>query len=206
MPSTTRRKQQRLPAPERRKRIIAAAREVFMEQGFSGARTKEIAERAGVTEAFLYRHFESKDEMYAAAVLDPFAEGFADFAADVKRLYDEYQDPVEFIDALNRRALTFYAEFGALQAVALYAELTAGREFYARTMRPTLNKLGQLIAKRVGWADQGLDQKIVRRSILGAQWAIGIDYLLRHQSAVDVDKAARNLTAMFTGGIKEKGR
>jgi len=43
----------------------------------------------------------------------------------------------------------------------------------------------------------------VRRAILGAQWAIGLDFMLRHRK-VDLNEAARKLTVLFTGGVREK--
>jgi AcrR family transcriptional regulator len=193
----------RLSAPERRKKIIAAAADVFIEQGFSGARTKEIAERAGVTEAFLYRHLASKEEMYEVSILEPLRAAFAALAYDIEVLYREHQDPIAFMDALNERNLRFYTEFAAIQAVALYSELAKGRELYKRSLRPILERIGELIADRMGWADQGLDVRVVRRSILGAQWAIGLDQMLRRKGGF-TDEAAHRLTALFTGGIREK--
>jgi TetR/AcrR family transcriptional regulator len=206
MPKTVQKtpaKKKRLSGSERRQKIIEAAREVFMEQGYSGARTKEIADRAGVTEAFLYRHFASKDDMYAAAVLDPIREGLQSLLADVQTIYKDQTDPIKFVQALNERCLTFYMEYAALQTVALYSELANGREFYAKSLRPTLDRIGKLIADRVGWGDRGLDPVIVRRAVLGSHWAIGLDYMLR-DTDVNVDTVGRRLTQMFTGGIKEK--
>jgi AcrR family transcriptional regulator len=193
----------RLSAPERRKKIIAAAAEVFIEQGFSGARTKEIAERAGVTEAFVYRHLASKEEMYEVSILEPLRAGFAALAYDIEVLYREHQDPIQFMDALNERNLRFYSEFAAIQAVALYSELAKGRELYKRSLSPILDHIGDLIADRMSWAEQGLDVRVVRRAILGAQWAIGLDQMLQRKGGI-TDEAAHRLTMLFTGGIREK--
>jgi AcrR family transcriptional regulator len=193
----------RLPSPERKKKIVSAAREVFMAQGFSGARTKEIADGAGVTEAFLYRHFESKEDMYAAAVLDPVREGLEGLMIAVEELCDEHDDPIEFVRALNDRFLHFYMEYAPLQTVALYSELSKGREFYAESLRPILDRIGELIADGVGWRDRGLDPRIIGRAVLGSQWAIGLDYALRDHK-VNVDAVSQSLTQMFTVGIKEK--
>jgi len=176
-----------------------------MEQGFSGARTKEIAERAGVTEAFLYRHFESKEDMYAVAILDPVREGIGALATDVELIYERYQDPLEFLEALNRRCISFYMEYAPLQTVALYSELANGREFFAESLRPALDRIGEMISDRVGWAARGLDSTIVRRAILGSHWAIGLDYIYR-DSEVNVESVAHRLTQLFTAGIIEKKR
>lgn len=193
----------RLSAAERRKKIIAAAAEVFIEQGYSGARTKEIAERAGVTEAFLYRHLSSKEEMYEAAILEPLRDGLAALAYDIQTYYEALTDPIAFMDAVNERCLRFYTDMAAIQAVALYSELGKGRELYQNSLKPILDRIGALIAERMGWAERGLEVDLVRRSILGAQWAIGLDFMLRHRK-VDLNETAHRLTVLFTGGVREK--
>jgi AcrR family transcriptional regulator len=54
----------RLPAPERRATLIAAASELFAERGFDHASLDELAARAGVTKVIVYRHFASKKDLY----------------------------------------------------------------------------------------------------------------------------------------------
>lgn len=58
----------RLSAEERKVLILEAALKVFAQKGFSGARTKEIAQEAGISETLLFRHFENKENLYAAAL------------------------------------------------------------------------------------------------------------------------------------------
>jgi AcrR family transcriptional regulator len=53
-------------AEETRTRILIAAREVFERNGTRGTTTREVAERAGVNEATLFRHFGSKAALLAA--------------------------------------------------------------------------------------------------------------------------------------------
>src|SRR5437868_14146281 len=64
----------RLPAEERRQSIVDAVRGVFAEKGFDGTTTRELAKAAGVSEALLYKHFPSKESLYAA-MLDGCAKG-----------------------------------------------------------------------------------------------------------------------------------
>ncbi|HSJ02373.1 MAG: TetR/AcrR family transcriptional regulator [Verrucomicrobium sp.] len=56
----------RLSSDERRQAIIRTALKVFSERGFHGATTKALAQEAGVSEALIFRHFPSKDELYSA--------------------------------------------------------------------------------------------------------------------------------------------
>ncbi len=59
----------RMSADDRRAQLIDVALDVFSRKGFVGATTKEIAAEAGVAEAISFRHFPSKEALYAA-VLD----------------------------------------------------------------------------------------------------------------------------------------
>jgi AcrR family transcriptional regulator len=57
------------PRPgSRRDQILDAAMQCFASAGFRGTTTREIASRVGLTEAALYRHFASKEALYAAIV------------------------------------------------------------------------------------------------------------------------------------------
>ena len=56
-----------------------AARELFATKGYAGTTTKEIAERAGVSERLLFSHFGSKDELFQVAVEEPFLQVVADY-------------------------------------------------------------------------------------------------------------------------------
>jgi AcrR family transcriptional regulator len=51
---------------ETRARIIAAAKAVYEQNGTRGTTTREVAERAGVNEATLFRHFGNKQALLAA--------------------------------------------------------------------------------------------------------------------------------------------
>jgi AcrR family transcriptional regulator len=54
----------RLPVAERRELIVEAAGRLFGERGYDGARLDDIAAAAGVTKPILYRHFDSKRDLY----------------------------------------------------------------------------------------------------------------------------------------------
>jgi AcrR family transcriptional regulator len=60
---------QRLPRAQRREQILAAATEAFARHGFAATSLDDIAAQAGITRVILYRHFDSKTDLYQA-VLD----------------------------------------------------------------------------------------------------------------------------------------
>lgn len=52
--------------PTTEERIFHAAREVFLEKGYDGARMQAIAERAGINQSMLHYYFRSKDRLFEA--------------------------------------------------------------------------------------------------------------------------------------------
>lgn len=60
--------QVRFSAAERREQMLEIASGLFAKQGFQGTTTRQIAERSGVTEALLFRHFDTKDDLYWAVI------------------------------------------------------------------------------------------------------------------------------------------
>ena len=58
----------RMAAEERRQQIVRVALRLFSERGFRGTTTKEIAQAAGVSEAIIFRHFATKEDLYAAII------------------------------------------------------------------------------------------------------------------------------------------
>jgi AcrR family transcriptional regulator len=58
----------RMAAEERRLCVIGAACRVFAKSSYHGATTAEIARECGVTEPVIYRHFQSKRDLYLACL------------------------------------------------------------------------------------------------------------------------------------------
>jgi AcrR family transcriptional regulator len=54
---------------DKRRRILAAAQDVFAEQGFDAARMEEVARRARVGKGTLYNYYESKEDLLIRAVI-----------------------------------------------------------------------------------------------------------------------------------------
>jgi len=57
---------ERLKREERRRLIVETALALFSQKGFRGTTTKEIAEAAGCSEATIFKHFTTKEELYSA--------------------------------------------------------------------------------------------------------------------------------------------
>jgi AcrR family transcriptional regulator len=58
----------RLSTENRRKQVMSAAMRLFSSKGFDGTTTREIAQAAGINEALIFRHFQTKEDLYWAVV------------------------------------------------------------------------------------------------------------------------------------------
>ncbi|HLR20763.1 MAG TPA: TetR/AcrR family transcriptional regulator [Tissierellaceae bacterium] len=57
-------KRRRMTKEERRKQILDSAMKVFIEKGYNGATTLDIAKEAEISEVTLFRYFSSKKELF----------------------------------------------------------------------------------------------------------------------------------------------
>jgi AcrR family transcriptional regulator len=55
--------------PRKRRAILTAATEVFLQHGYLGASMDEVAARAGVSKQTVYKQFENKEKLFAEIVL-----------------------------------------------------------------------------------------------------------------------------------------
>jgi len=89
----------RMPAPQRREVILAAAEETFGRCGYHGASLDDVAHAAGVSKALIYEHFASKRELHGSLLDAQAAEIFARVEAAVQSGEDGEQRLRNGIDA-----------------------------------------------------------------------------------------------------------
>ena len=78
------------------KQILLAAKDVFSEKGFDGASTKEIAQAAGANEVTLFRHFQTKNNLFEEVVANFFIQPTLHYLKenDKTNLYDSLEQRV----------------------------------------------------------------------------------------------------------------
>jgi AcrR family transcriptional regulator len=84
--------------------IIEAAGQLVTEDGFAALTTKRLAERMHFTEAALYRHFKSKEEILVT-MLNHLAENIDE---RLGHLADEHANPVERVRAMFDSQFTYF--------------------------------------------------------------------------------------------------
>ncbi len=72
-------------AKDTRERILAAALEKFSQKGYEGTNIRELAASLGLVKSAMYRHFESKEDIWNA-LLDEMIAYYADRFGSAERL------------------------------------------------------------------------------------------------------------------------
>jgi AcrR family transcriptional regulator len=101
--------------PRKRRAILAAATEAFLQHGYLGASMDEVAAKAGVSKQTVYKQFENKERLFAEIVLgtsDQLMDGLAQAYADT---LEGATDPREALRALARRLLDSLTAGSVLQ-------------------------------------------------------------------------------------------
>jgi len=114
----------RADAARNRERIVAAAVEVFAERGLE-ASTAEIAARAGVGEATLFRRFPTKDDLVTAIIGVQFAESAA-LAESCLEDDDPWRGVERFLYGMAERAALDHAVSGAAKEKCVASPSLAG--------------------------------------------------------------------------------
>jgi AcrR family transcriptional regulator len=140
--------------------MLSATRELFAVKGFE-ATTREIAERATVTEQLLFNHFNSKQQLFAAAVMRPF-----------EALVDQQLTDWEELAAAgtgSNRMMRAYVE-GLWRLVrenrALFRALSA--DPFGAHVTPVLDRLEQLTTKVANRQRYSIDPHIAVRIVFAA--------------------------------------
>jgi AcrR family transcriptional regulator len=93
---------------ETREKIVEAAERVMRERGLARSTTKEIAREAGYSEGTLYKHFQSKEDLFLSVL----AERLPSLVALSREVpgWAGRGTVKETLVEIARRALAFYAE------------------------------------------------------------------------------------------------
>jgi AcrR family transcriptional regulator len=198
----------RMAGGERRQQILLVAMRLFSQRGFSGTTTREIAHAAGVSEAMVFRHFATKDELYRAILdhkacaggIDPrslLAEAMARkddravFETLARALMQHHEQDTEFMRLLSHAALEEH------QLVDL---------FWERNVRQLYELLGGYIRERQrDGALRAVEPAVVVRAFLGMIIHHSLNNTLwdKRRRLLDIpnERAAREFTDILLGGV-----
>jgi AcrR family transcriptional regulator len=76
--------------------LLDAALDLFVEKGFAATRAEEVAARAGVSKGTLFLYFQSKEELFKAAVRENISGRFAEWEQEFEAFEGSTADMVRY--------------------------------------------------------------------------------------------------------------
>ena len=199
---------------KRREQILQTAVDLFSQRGFKGTTTKEIARAAGVSEAMVFRHFATKNELYGAILHNKgCADGVHRFPWEenetLQRAIEQKDDFAVFyniaLDALNKHQ----ADVGFMRLLFYSAleEHELADRFFNEFISRVYEFIGGYIEQRQkDGAIRELDPRIAVRSFLGMLIHHSLNNILWDKKRVILDisneEAAKNFTEVLLKGVR----
>jgi AcrR family transcriptional regulator len=193
----------RLTAEARRKSILKAARRAFSETGdMNGTTIKAIAERGGISEGVIYRHFESKDQLFYEAVVEPLRDAVDKLVAASEVVdRDEPLTPerqLETLQGLYRQLISTFEEVLPLLGLVLFGDPQVAQRFYRENFAVAMDRLAvawRAVEDRYGFRFESPD--ISARAVMGIALITALES--HHDQRFDRDRA---VTLISEGTIR----
>jgi TetR/AcrR family transcriptional regulator len=198
----------RMAGEERRQQILRVAMRLFSQRGFRGTTTKEIAQAAGVSEAMVFRHFATKEELYNAIIDFKACGGGFDPRQCLAGPISRRDDRAVFED-LARTLMEHHEQdqdFLRLLSHAALEEHQLTDMFWERNVLPMYDFLGNYIRERQReGALRQIEPAIIIRSFLGMVIHHSINNTLwdkkRRLLNISNERAAKEFTDILLGGV-----
>jgi AcrR family transcriptional regulator len=183
----------RLTAEARRRSILEAARRAFSHSGdVNGTTIKVIADYGGISEGVIYRHFESKDQLFYEAVVEPLREAVDALVAASEIVdRDEPLGPerqMQELIGLYRQLTSTFEEVLPLLGLVLFGNPKVAQRFYEEHFAVAMDRLADSwreVADRYGLEFDSLD--ISARAVMGTALILALES--HHRQKFDGDRA-----------------
>ncbi len=201
--------QVRLPAAGRRQQILNVAIRLFARRGYQGTTTRLIAERAGVNEALLFRHFPSKEDLYWAVIEHKIES--ARPGEHLRAVLTSGGTDLEVLSELAAEILERRSRDQALSRLLLYSALekhTLSQRFFRTYVASYYEILSEYIRKRM---DEGkfrrVNELLAARAFLGMviyhSWVQDLYGGKRYQN-FDIKEVSRTMAEIWLAGMQPR--
>ncbi len=160
----------RMAAENRRSQIVAVASELFSQKGFRGTTTKEIADSAEVSEAIIFRHFATKDDLYRAILDHKVKQATERMQANLNDAASRKDDNAYF-GSLAYEMLEFHGKDKTFIRLLLFSALEGhdlSEIFFHSTALEMKNQIRRYIKQRIAdGAFRRVDAAVAARAFVG---------------------------------------
>ena len=161
-------------AEQRREEMVAAAVRVFAEHGY-GAPTTEIARQAGISQAYLFRLFPTKEELFAAATKESsrrMLEAFRTAAASARK------HGIDPLDAMGKAYDELLDEDRDVLLVQLHSQVASRHAPLVReAMQDCFRRIYDLVERESGASPEELKAWFAHGMLCNTMAAIGAEEL-----------------------------
>ena len=188
-----------LSAEERRRSIIVAAQKVFSRTSLQGARTRDLAEAAGINQATLYGHFESKEALFVEAVIQPMVDAMKGMyeRAEGYQAASSKEALLDLARASSQSHLASMVEIFPLLVSALFSEPELGRKLYVEHMEPMFKERGDAMRNVVR---DDIDPNRLSVFAFGIFFAVAMDRFFTGDNS-DLSDVVEQITNLCTFGF-----
>jgi AcrR family transcriptional regulator len=195
--------QKRISGQVRKAKIIRSAASLFAEKGFSGTKTREVAVRAGVSEALIFKHFPSKEDLYAAILAEE--SPVAGLLPRVRKLAEQQKDVEVF--SVIAQTVVGGAPDSHLMRLILFSALEnheLSDMFFRNHIRVFYDFLAGYIQQRIDeGAFQPVPPLIAARSFMGMLiYHRLLTVLFRAQLPHTTEDISRTFVTIMMNGLK----
>ena len=203
----------RMPADLRREQILRTAVDLFSQRGFKGTTTKEIAKAAGVSEAIIFRHFATKDELYGA-ILDSKScqDGLSKFPWEGNELLQQAivaRDDFGVFYNIALQAMTNQQNDESFMRLLFYSALEEHQladRFFGEFVSRVYGFIGEYIRDRQHeGAMRDVEPRVVVRAFLGMLIHHSLNNILwdkdRRLLNITNEEAAKNFAEIILRGV-----
>jgi AcrR family transcriptional regulator len=202
----------RMAGEERRLQILAVAVRLFSQKGFRGTTTKEIATAAGVSEAMVFRHFATKEELYAAILDHKACSGDRFEPEEMAADGIQRKDDRAVFESLALGALNHHEKDPEFQRLLLHSALEKhelAQMFFDKFVRRVYEFLGGYIRERQReGALIEMDPAVVVRCFVGMVMHHSLNNNLWDPSHrlvnISNESAAKSFTEILLNGISTR--
>jgi AcrR family transcriptional regulator len=195
----------RLTAEARRRSILKAARRAFSETGdVNGTTIKVIAQHSQISEGVIYRHFESKEQLFFEAVVEPLQEAVDELVTAAEVIdRDEPLTPERQLQTLNglyRQLISTLKEVLPLLGLVLFGDPQVARRFYKENFAAAMDRLGEAWSQvETRYGDKLESPPITARAVMGIALSLALES--HHNKQFDLDEALDIATRGTLGGF-----
>ncbi|HWR16255.1 MAG TPA: TetR/AcrR family transcriptional regulator [Terriglobales bacterium] len=194
----------RVAAEDRRQQIIDVAREMFADKGFTGTTTRELAEGAGINEALIFRHFESKEDLYWSVI-----QSIIDMRGKIERLRELLNaglDERETLELVAREILNRNVQLTRLLFYSVLERHELSDRFFKTHAVEYHEIVAEYMSKRMrAGRFRSMDPLLAARSFIAMfAYHFQIQELFggRHLREFEPSEVVRNLVDIWLSGMQ----